>query len=151
MSRWIFAGASALATVLLLYVIVSAAKPPQNVAIGVPIRHDDFLFTVQRITARRSREMTHYDVAILVQNQALRVDYHWRDDIAYVAAANGERFRPTSRGDFVLAPGESRSATVRFSLPATLASPSLRFWDGIFMGDAFNGGAYAKASIPLDR
>ena len=151
MNRWIFAGAGALAAVLLLYVVVSAERPARDVAIGVPIRHDDFLFTVQRITTHRSGEMTHYDVAILVQNQALRVDYHWRDDIAYVAASNGERFPPASRGEFVLAPGQSRTATVRFGLPGTLAGPSLRFWDGIFMGDAFNGGAYAKASIPLDR
>ena len=148
-NRCILAGATALSVALVVYVVGSAAKPAQQIAIGDPIRHDDFLFTVQRIAQRHSRGMTHYDVAILVQNQAVRVDYHWRDAIAYVTGSEGQRYRPTSDGEFVLAPGESRTANVQFDIPAFVRGASLRFWDGIFMGDALNGGAYAKAAIVL--
>ncbi len=90
-----------------------------------------------------------YHVAILVQNQALRVDYRWRDDIAGVTDRAGVRYRPTSCGQFVLGPGQSRIADVTFDLPRAARDAKIQFWDGIFMGDALNGGAYAKARIVL--
>jgi hypothetical protein len=34
-------------------------------------------------------------------------------------------------------------------VPANSSRPMLRFWDGVFMGDALNGVAYAHAAVPL--
>lgn len=130
-------------------------QTPYTVAIGTPIRHDDFLFTVQEV--RRSRlpgGAALYRVAVRVQNQAKIVNYQWHDTIAYVRAFDergfGHNFFPTTRRSFVLNAGEERTAHLTFAVPAGYSSANLRFWDGIFMGDALNGGAYGRAIVPLE-
>lgn len=138
-----------LGLVLAAGLFLNLRGPTENVAIGQPIRHDDFLFTVERVTRESRVDGVRYHVAILVQNQALRVDYRWRNDIAYVTDRRGVRYRPTSSGQFVLGPGESRTAGLTFDLPRDARDVKLQFWDGIFMGDALNGGAYANARIVL--
>jgi hypothetical protein len=130
-------------------------RVPYVVAVGTPIRHDDFLFTVTAIHRTRLPDGTaHYRVAVLVQNQAKVVDYQWRDTIASVRAFDGEGyghdFFSTTRGSFVLRAGEKHTVNLTFDVPAGYSSANLRFWDGIFMGDAFNGGAYGKAIVPLE-
>lgn len=130
-------------------------RPPYPVAIGTPIRHDDFLFTVTDVRRRAvPGGGASYRVSVKVENQAKVVPYRWRDDIAYVRAFDAQGFghdffaKPTS--GFTLAPGESRIAHLEFAVPAGMSSANLRFWDGIFMGDAFNGAAYVKAIVPLE-
>jgi len=128
---------------------------PHVVAVGTPIRHDDFLFTVASIHRSRSHDGTaHYRVAVLVQNQAKVVDYQWRDSIASVRAFDkggfGHDFYPLTRGSFILHAGEEKTANLTFDVPAGYSSANLRFWDGIFMGDALNGSAYGKAIVPLE-
>lgn len=144
-----------LGVALLAYAVWTRFRPPYPVAIGTPIRHDDFLFTVTDV---RRRELpgggASYAVAVNVENQAKAVNYQWRDGIAYVRAFDaqgyGHNFFPTSNGSFTLAAGESRIAHLQFFVPAGMSSANLRFWDGIFMGDAFNGAAYVKAIVPLE-
>ena len=92
-----------------------------------------------------------YTAAILVQNQARRVGYPWRDSIAYLADASGTRYRPSSKGAFSLAPGESRVAHVVFNIPANGAGVVLRFWDGIFMGDAFDANVYGRTAVRIPK
>lgn len=131
------------------YVAYSAAGPTHLISIGQPIRHDDFLFTVKRIHIQPLGETTRYDVSILVENQALRVPYHWTDDIAYVTGDSGRRYAPTTNGSIDLPPGRSAVVDIAFQIPRSEHRPLLRFWDGVFMGDALNGVAYAKARIAL--
>jgi hypothetical protein len=128
---------------------------PYVVAFGTPIRHDDFLFTVTQLRRKTLTDgAAHYRVAIDVKNEAKRVDYQWRDSIAYVRAFDDRGFGhdifALTHGSFILPAGQSRTATLEFRVPAGLSSANLRFWDGIFMGDAFNGGAYGKAIVPLE-
>jgi hypothetical protein len=131
------------------------ARTPYVVAVGTPIRHDDFLFTVTEIHASRLEGGgARYRVAVRVQNQAKVVGYQWRDTIALVRAFDtagfGRNFLPLTDGSFILQAGEERTVQLTFDVPAGYSSANLRFWDGIFMEDALNGGAYGKAIVPLE-
>jgi|GEM_PF-1282045 len=128
---------------------------PYVVAIGTPIRHDDFLFTVTQIHGNKLADGTaRYRASVEITNEAKVVDYQWRDSIAYVrafdAAGFGHNFFPLSSASFTLPAGQKRTVHLEFHVPRGLSSAHLRFWDGIFMGDAFNGGAYGKAIVPLE-
>jgi hypothetical protein len=133
----------------------AVARTPYVVAVGSPIRHDDFLFTVTAVHRTRLADGTaQCRVAVLVQNQAKVVDYQWRDSIAYVRAFDnggyGHNFFSTTHGSFVIRAGEERTANLTFDVPRGYSSANVRFWDGIFMGDALDGGAYGKAIVPLE-
>ena len=131
------------------YCLWCAYGPVNDVALNTPIRHDDFLFSVQNVSSRRSGRLMQYTAAILVQNQARRLGYPWRDSIAYLADASGTRYRPSSKGSFWLAPGESRVAHVAFNVPADSTGVVLRFWDGVFIGDAFDANAYGRTAVRI--
>ncbi|HEX5275816.1 MAG TPA: hypothetical protein VFW34_11145 [Candidatus Rubrimentiphilum sp.] len=150
---------AALVTIVVLivgaFVVSSVIRPPTVVAVGTPIQHDDFFFTVTAIDRRTLADGTaHYRVSVRVQNQAKAVGYRWRDGIAYVRAFDsrgfGRNFLPVTHGSFVLAAGQERTAKLAFEIPPGYSSANLRFWDGAFMGDAFNGAAYGKAIVPLE-
>ncbi len=150
-------GATAALAVLVgaAFAVFAVTHTPYVVAVGTPIRHDDFLFTVTAIHRRRlPGGIAEYRVSVLVQNQAKVVDYQWRDTIAYVRAFDtggfGRDFFPATHGSFTLRAGEERTAQLTFNVPPGYSSANLRFWDGIFMGDAFNGAAYEKAIVPLE-
>ena len=130
-------------------------RTPYTVAVGAPIRHDDFLFTVTGIHRTRLADGTaQYRVTVLVQNRAKVVGYQWRDSIAYVRAFDhggyGHNFFSATHGSFVIRAGDERTSNLTFDVPPGYSSANLRFWDGIFMGDAFNGGAYGNAIVPLE-
>jgi hypothetical protein len=147
--------AAAAVLALVAYAGWMRIRPPYPVAIGTPIRHDDFLFTVLDVRRQAlSGGGASYRVAVNVENQAKVVNYQWRDTIASVRAFDatgfGHDFFPETNGVFIIAPGESRVAHLTFYVPAGMSSANLQFWDGIFMGDALNGAAYAKAVVPLE-
>lgn len=124
--------------------------PVRRLSLGQPIRHDDFLFTVERV--HRLAQMNgamRYTITVLVQNQALRVPYAWNDGIAYVVDARGRRYVPLSAGSFTLEAGQSRAAHIEFQLPSGANRPLLRFWDGMFMGDVFDANAYGRTAVAL--
>jgi hypothetical protein len=153
-----YAAIGAAAIVVLLaagFVVWAIPRIPHVVAVGTPIRHDDFLFTVTQIRRSRLANGTaHYRVAVRVQNEAKIVNYQWRDAIAYVRAFDaggfGHNFYPVTHGSFILPAGDERAANLEFLVPSGFSSANLRFWDGIFMGDAFNGGAYGREIVPLE-
>lgn len=153
---WRFAAvAAALVGVsVLAFAAWSVARPPFVVAVGTAIRHDDFTYTVTDIRSHHQPDgSTHYAVAIAIRNEAKRVNYQWRDGIAYVRAFDragfGHNIGSATSGAFVLAPGEARTARLVFRVPRDLSSAAIHFWDGLFLGDVFSGGAYAKAIVPL--
>ena len=151
MRRWLGIAAIAL---LVLYAGWTKFRPPYVVQVGTPIRHDDFFFTVKQIQHSLQPDGSSlYNVVVNVRNGARAVNYHWRDDIAYVRAFDargfGHNFYSSAPQSFTLAAGESRDTHMAFALPATVSSPGLYFWDGVFMGDALDGISYAKAVTPL--
>jgi len=154
---WYAAGGTA-AVILLLaagFAAWAILRVPHVVAVGTPIQHDDFFFTVMQTKRRQLPDGTaQYRVAVVVQNWAKIVDYHWRDEIAYVRAFDnqgfGHNFYPVTHRSFILPAGAARTVELEFRVPPGLSSANLRFWDGIFMGDVLNGAAYGKAIIPLE-
>ncbi len=147
--KYILWAAGIAALLFAVYASWSAFGPVHVVAIGQRIQHDDFFFTVQHVTAVPGPAGTRYTVSILVENQAKRVPYTWRDGITVIRDADGKTYAPVSSGTFTLDAGESRTARVAFLLPANVRGPALRFWDGIFMGDALNGVRYAHEEVAL--
>jgi len=150
MRQAILGGAAAAALVVTSYAVWSFTRPGPLVSMHTPIRHDDFLFSVNATRSTpHSAGVNRLSLDVLVVNQAKRVNYDWRDTIAFVEDVDGKRYDPVSTETFTLAPGESRIATVTFDVPASIRQPVVRFWDGIYMGDAFNGGAYARTRVSI--
>ena len=154
---WYAAGAAAALIALLVVAFLAWAIPrvPHVVAVGTPIQHDDFFFTVMQTKQHRLPDGTaQYRVAVVVRNAAKVVNYQWRDAIAYVRAFDdrgfGHDFYPLTHRSFILPAGSARTTELEFRVPRGFSSANLRFWDGIFMGDAFNGGAYAREIVPLE-
>jgi hypothetical protein len=153
-----FAVAGAAAVLSLLVVGLAAwaiPRIPQVVAVGTPIQHDDFSFTVIQSRRRQLPDgTTQYRVAVVVRNGAKIVNYQWRDAIAYVRAFDdrgfGQNFYPVTHRSFFLPAGSARTTELEFVVPRGFSSANLRFWDGIFMGDAFNGGSYGREIVPLE-
>jgi hypothetical protein len=151
------AGLGAVVVIVMIALRFTAhAGTSQIVPIGQSVRQDDFLYTVTRVVRRQTSSSTVYAVTIRVDNQALRVDYHWSDGIAYVEDVAGRKFKalPDSGGAEAAAstvpPGGSAAFTLDFELPKYARAPVLRYWNGILMCDIFDGAAYAHAAIPLD-
>jgi hypothetical protein len=128
------------------------------VPVGQAVRQDDFLYTVTHVVEKKTASSTVYVVTIRVDNQALRVDYHWSDDIAYVADGAGRKFQARANSaaagetkeEWTVPPGGSADYTLDFELPKDARAPVLRYWNGILMGDIFDGAEYAHVAIPLD-
>ncbi|HKW45527.1 MAG TPA: DUF4352 domain-containing protein [Candidatus Eremiobacteraceae bacterium] len=129
--------------------------PVEVVAVGTPVRQDDFRYTVTRVLKHRASETVSYIVTIRVDNDAKQVVYVWRDDAAYVEDSAGRRYpsrNSKSQGQRDREPilaGDSASYDLTFDVPAAAAGPMLRYSNGILMGDVFDLGAYTRAAVPL--
>ena len=135
---------------LAAYAFWSAFRPVQLAAIDQPIRHDDFLFSVRHVTRKAATGgKVLYTVDVVVENQAVRVPYRWDDSIVYVTDAREHRYAPLTAAAFTIDPGQSGYSAVQFELPQGAAAPTLRFWDGILMGDVLDGAAYVRTGVPL--
>lgn len=152
MRQAIVGGSAAAALVVTSYAIWSFTRPGPIVPMHTQLRHDDFLFSVNGVrSATAAHDIKRMTVDILVVNQAKRVGYNWRDTIAFVEDESGRRYAPVSKNAFTLSPGESRIASVEFQLPKAIAKPVVRFWDGIYMGDAFDAAKYARTRVSIAR
>jgi hypothetical protein len=129
--------------------------PPDIVAVGTPVRQDDFLYTVTRVVKHRTHENISYIATIRVDNQAKRVDYRWSDENAYVTDSTGRRYAavgsgsPDDRDRPPIAAGAFAEFDLAFVLPAAAQHPILHYWNGIMMGDVFDGAAYGRAAVTL--
>jgi hypothetical protein len=162
----------ALAAVAALASAVAAlALPPSSytVAMGRPIRQDDFTYTVVGFAkapevgmgrdAVRSRGI-FYLVTIQVDNDARIVSFDWDPGIArivddrgrrYAYSVDGQRAIDASSGiSDVVGHGDSRRFVVAFDLPPDIRRPAVAFSNGVMMGDVFDGASYARARVPLD-
>jgi hypothetical protein len=153
MYKTLTAVAALVVIVLIAFRFGAHAGAPKIVPVGQAVRQDDFLYTVTRVVAKQTPSPTVYAVTIRVDNQALRVDYHWSDDIAYVEDNAGRKFQARADSaafDSTVPPGGSSDFTLDFELPKDARAPMLRYWNGILMGDMFDGAAYAHVAIPLE-
>ena len=158
-------GAAVIASVVFFY----SGSPPYQVAIGEPIRQDDFLYTVVGVTKTRTvGDDAHKAVAlgvfyittIQVENQAMRVGYQWDPSIVFVTDDAGKRYGmsldaqraidATHPVGTMIDAGRSARYEVAFDLPPDVRHPVLGFSNGIMMGDVFNGAAYTRARVPLE-
>jgi len=139
------------------------------VAIGQPIRQDDFLYTVVGVAKARSvgedghkavAHGTFYVTTVQVDNQAARVGYRWDPSILFVTDDAGKRYTMSLQGQraidathpvgSMVDAGKSARYEVAFDLPTDVSHPVLGFSNGIMMGDVFNGAAYTRARVPLE-
>jgi hypothetical protein len=131
------------------------SMPLDVTQIGTPVRQDDFTYTVTRVVKVKKSENVSYVVTIRVDNEAKRVDYRWSDDIASVSDSTGRRYRAVAASSSVAAertpipPGGSATYDLIFNLPADAKYPMLRYWNGVLMGDVFDGIAYSRTAIAL--
>ena len=138
-------------------------------AVGEPIRHDDFLYTVlaaRRIDALGTRPakgqflVVHFEVA----NSAIRVAHRWTNHIAYLVDAGGRRHdnddglqqqldalhRFGWAAEYVTAPGAKRSTMLVFDLPADVARPlDLMVRGELLIGDVFDGARFRRTRVRL--
>ncbi|AMY07102.1 hypothetical protein LuPra_00269 [Luteitalea pratensis] len=138
-------------------------------AVGEPIRHDDFLYTVlaaRRVDAIGSRAargqflVVHFGVT----NRAMRVSHTWTNHIAYLVDANGHRLENDDTlqqqldglhpfgwaAEYVTAAGAKRSTMLVFELPADVARPlDLMVRGELLMGDVFDGARFRRSRVRL--
>ena len=138
-------------------------------AVGEPIRHDDFLYTVlgaQRVDAigHRAGRGQFLVVHFAVANRARRVSHRWTNRIAYLVDAAGHRHENDDSlqqqldglhpfgwaGEYVTAPGAQRSTMLVFELPADVAVPlDLMVRGELLMGDVLDGARFRRARVRL--
>lgn len=142
------------AAVLAIGIGYVRSLPVDVVPIGKPVRQDDFTYTVTHVGKERKSEGVSYVVTIRVDNEAKRVDYVWNDDTAFVTDSAGRRYRavassPAAVERAPILPGAFALFDLTFDLPADAKNPTLRYWNGILMGDVFDGLAYARTAVAL--
>lgn len=157
------------AAVVIGAVVFFSSPRSYEVAIGQPIRQDDFLYTVVGVSKahdvgddahRAVAHGTFYVATIEVDNQAKRVGYRWDPSIVYVTDDAGRRYALSLDAqraldashdvDPMVVAGGSARYEVAFDLPLGVRHPVLAFSNGIMMGDVFSGAAYTRARVPLD-
>jgi hypothetical protein len=163
-------GAVALVAVVVgAFFALTESGPPLVVALGEPIRQDDFAYSVIGVTREKilgkepHRAIPHgqfYVVTVRVENDAVRVAFQWDPSMVHVVDANGQNYPFSVAGQQALDAanprtnvvdhGESASFRVAFDLPRGIEHPALAFSNGILMGDVFNGAAYLRARVPLE-
>ena len=153
--RFIVRSALIFAAVVIAGVGYLRSLPVAIVAVGAPVRQDDFRYTVTRVLKHRTTDTVSYVVTIRVDNDAKQVSYVWRDDSAYVVDSVGHHYfarnsaSPGRRDRQPISAGDSASYDLTFDVPAPAVGPMLRYSNGILMGDVFDLGAYTRAAVPL--
>ena len=143
------------------------ARPTAQVALGTPIRQDDFTYTVVHaakaqtlvVNGRSIRARgSFYIVTVRLDNNAVRVPFEWRDDIAQLVDAHGNKYRvdtnalgsaPAYERERSVPAGQNASFMLVFDVPKTIEQPLLVFDNGIMMGDAFNFVAYRRMGVVM--
>lgn len=144
------------------------AKPSHHIALGAPVRQDDFVYTATAVgrTPAIANQAAHakadgmfYIVTIHVDNNAKRVSFRWDEKIPHIVDGQGHRFEFSRAGQaaldadthprFSIPAGSSASYQAVFDVPADIASPVLVFDNGIMMGDIFNLSAYRRVGVML--
>jgi hypothetical protein len=153
---------------LAVTVLYTFSTPRSFVALGTPIRQDDFVYTVTgvgrtpQISNTFGSARAHgifYIVTIRVENNARRAGFIWDENIPHIVDASGHRWDIAKQAqatlDASLRPRFSIAAHGRgtfesiFDVPMDITKPVLVFDNGILMGDVLNLGAYRRVGVML--
>jgi hypothetical protein len=164
----IVAGALIVALIVAGAFLYTFATPRHFVALGTPIRQDDFVFVVTGVgrapaisnsAASATAHGIFYIVTIRVDNNARRVDFKWDERIPHIVDAQGHRYDKSRDGQaaldafdtpkYTVGPGESSSFQAVFDLPVDVDKPVVALDNGILMGDLFNLAAYRRVGVIL--
>jgi hypothetical protein len=163
-----FVFVAVIAGVLAIAALYTFATPHRFVALGTPVRQDDFAYTVTGVgrapmisnnAASATAHGVFYIVSIRVDNNARRVGFVWDEHIPHIVDEHGHRWDVSNSGQaaldsslkprFAIAAHESRTFEAIFDVPVDIAKPVLVFDNGILMGDVFNLVAYRRIGVVL--
>jgi hypothetical protein len=136
--------------------ITTAAYALAHSPIDVPgstiVHHDDFVFVLDGVILRHGLNTKIVEIPLRIENHAKVVSYHWTSTTAYLVDADGHRYESDqlkSTATTTIPAGQSTHVKVVYNV--AYYSPDLRlaFWDGIMMGDVFDGLRYARLRLRL--
>jgi hypothetical protein len=142
--------------------------PDRVVAIGVPVRHDDFDYSVER-AARVSviggipAHGTFQLVTVQVANHAARVAHAWSNDLAYMVDDQGRVFENDVNAQarlarsqafdlsdrHVTAAGATSSSVFVFDIPDDAGAGYVKFRGDWLMGDVVNRKLFARTRVRI--
>jgi hypothetical protein len=130
------------------------AHYPIEAPMTTRVHHDDFAFVVRSVEYGSQLEGSR-DVYIhlSVENDARVVGYRWEPATAYLIDGAGRRYLPGARNSTpsaTIAAGNRADETLVFQVPPDAHDLRLAFWDGVMMGDVFDGLRYARLRLRLD-
>ena len=132
-----------------------------------PIRHDDFVYSVQRVVRQDSLGSLKpagrfWIVTFRVENQAKRVDHAWLNTTAFVSSDGHtyenqptiqQRLNQTEpfgwRENYRTPAGRTDSTHLVFDLPRSVQHPYLQVRGEVLMGDAFDGHQFERTKVRL--
>ena len=131
------------------------AHSPIDVPATTVVRHDDFAFVLDGVIVRHGPEPLDtrvVEIPLRIENHAKIVSYHWTPTTAYLVDADGHRYESDqvkSTAATTISAGQSTHVKVVYNV--AYYSPDLRlaFWDGVMMGDVFDGLRYARLRLRL--
>jgi len=129
-------------------------RSPVDVPMATRVQHDDFAFVPHNVEYSKQLDGSrNVYVRLRVENDAKVVGYQWEPSTAYLLDGAGRRYAPDARNSTPpksIGAGERADATLVFSVPPDARDLRLAFWDGIMMGDVFDGLKYARWRLRLD-
>jgi hypothetical protein len=131
-------------------------RPPLIVGLNQTIRYDDFAFEATDAAEKEFAGRKYLVVTVAVHNQAERIDYQFRREIAAILDDQGRLFRVAPKGQQelddvrggpdpcgkLLPAGTSCSTQLAFELPDDSTNPRLVFrfgWLGTLLDDLLVG------------
>jgi len=132
------------------------AHSPLDVPASSVVRHDDFDFTIDGpivVHGPEPLDTKIVEIPLRIRNDAKVVSYQWMPTTAYLVDAGGGRYdadASQSTPATSITHGQSARVKVVFSVPYYAPDLRLAFWDGVLMGDVFDGLRYARLRLRLD-
>jgi hypothetical protein len=119
------------------------------------VHHDDFAFILDGPIVTHGPEPFDtkiVEIPLRIENHAKIVSYHWVPTTAYLVDADGRRYESDqlkSTPATTIPAGQSARVKVVYSIPYYSPGLRLAFWDGVMMGDVFDGLRYARLRLRL--
>ena len=128
-----------IAAYLAVVIVVSLASPLRLLSLNEPQCFDDWCIAVEQVARTPAGAEVPYDVTLRLSSRARRVAQRETGGSVYVLDDRGRRYQPADDPQAIplnvlLQPGESVTATRRFTLPAEAHNPGLVFAHGRFPG-----------------
>ena len=131
------------------------AHSPIDVPGSTVVHHDDFTFVLDGPIVRGGPEPLGtrvVEIPLRIENHAKIVSYHWTPTTAYLVDADGHRSESDqlkSTAATTIPAGQNARVKVFFNVPYYSPDLRLAFWDGVMMGDVFDGLRYTRLRLRL--